>query len=130
MSNSELDKSIWYRGEPISGSFVITVDQEDPAIPSIEILGSALEFVIKDDKFKPDSQALLTLTIGNGLEVVANTSVLYNVIYRIPGSLSATLQPINPRDTSVTLYYKIKIVYDDETEFNVLEAGIIKFRLD
>lgn len=130
MPNSLLDKSTFYKGEPIVGHFIITVDEEDPAIPSIEILNSSLEFVIKDDKLKSDSEALLTLTVDDGLEVVSNTPSLYNVNYRIPGSLTADLEPANARDTTITLFYKIKIIYEDETEFNVLESGTIKFRVD
>lgn len=130
MANSALNKSKWFLGEPISGHFIITVDEEEPAIPSIDILGSSLEFLLKDDKSKPDSEALAILTIGDGLTVVSNTSVLYNVVYRIPGSVTSGLVAPSARDTVVTLYYEINNTYDDETEANVLESGTIKIETD
>ena len=130
MANSALNKSKHFLGEPISGHFIITVDEDDPAIPSIDILESSLEFIIKDDKSKPDSDALAVLTIGDGLTVVSNTSVLYNVVYRIPGSMTSSLVAPSARETVVTLYYEINITYDDETEANVLEAGTLKIETD
>ena len=130
MANSKLDKSTWWAGEPIAGNFIITVDQEDPAIPSIEILGSSLEFIIKDDKLKLDSDALAILTIGNGLEVVENTQFLYNVIYRIPGSMTSNLTPANARDPNITLFYEINLVYNDNDESSVLESGTLRIKTD
>lgn len=128
--NSNLDKSTWWIGEPISGYFIVSVDEIDPAIPSIDILNAGLEFIVKDNKAKSDDEALAFLTVGNGLEVVSNTDVLYNVIYRIPGSATADLEAPTVRDTSVTLYYELNITYSGETESNVLEVGTIKIRLD
>lgn len=126
MPNAELNKSKHFVGEPITGHFIITVDEEDPAIPSIDILESSLEFLIKDDKSKSDEDSLAILTIGDGLTVVSNTSVLYNVVYRIPGSVTSSLVAPSARETVVTLYFEINIIYDDETEANVLESGTIK----
>lgn len=130
MANAELNKSTWYVSEPISGHFIISVDEEDPAIPSIDILNSGLEFILKDDKSKADSEALAVLTIGNGLEVIENTSILYNVVYKIPGAATRNVKPVNPRDTSVTLFFELNITYLNETESNVLETGTIKLRVD
>lgn len=125
MSNAELNKSRHFIGESISGHFIISVDEEDPAIPSIDILEAGLEFIIKDDVFKPDSEALVILTVGDGLEVIENTQVIYNVIYRIPGIVTANFVPKSARETSVILYYEINCTFVGETESNVLETGTI-----
>lgn len=127
MSNDNLDKATFWIGEPIVGYFLVTVDTVDPAVPSIDILNAGLEFIVKN---KADTLPLITLTIGNGLTIVENTSILYNVVYRIPGSITSNLVAPSARENTVTLFYELNITYGGETESNVLESGTIKIRTD
>lgn len=130
MANILLNKSRIWKSEAIRGRFVITVDEVDPAIPAIDILGASLEMIVKDDKNKPDSEALALLTVGDGLEVVENTSLLYEVIYRIPGSATANLVAPNERETSVPVYYEINLTLENEEDSDVLESGTIRINTD
>ena len=130
MANILLNKSRIWKNESIRGRFVVTVDEVDPAIPAIDILDASLEMILKDDKNKPDSQALAVLTVGDGLTVVENTSLLYEVIYNIPGSATANLVAPSERETSIPVYYEINLTLDGEDDSDVLESGSFTVRLD
>jgi hypothetical protein len=125
MANSLLNKSKHFIGEAIKGSFVITVDEEDPAIPEIDVLNASLQFIVKKSYDDADSDALVNLTIGDGITVISNTSVLYTCTYEIPGSATQNLSTTG-RDTIVELVYEINCTYDGESDSDVLETGILK----
>lgn len=125
-----LNKATYYKGEAIRGHFEITVDQADPAIPSINLLNAGLEMILKLNKTDLDLDALAILTPGNGLEIIENTEILYTVVYRIPGSTTASITPLTEKDNFRTIYYEINITYDGEVDSDVLEIGTIKIRTD
>jgi len=125
MANSLLNKSKHFVGEAIKGSFIITVDSEDPPVPAISLSSAALQLIVKKSYSDADSAAIANLSVGSGITVVINTSTLYNCTYVIPGSATRDLVS-SGRDTIVELYYEIGCTYSGETDSDVLETGIIK----
>lgn len=126
MPNSTLNKSTHFLGELITGTIVISVDTEDPADPPIDILNAGLQMIVKENFTDSDEDALANLTIGNGLEITSNTSTLYDVVYRIPGSATQDLTAPSDRDSKREIYYEINITFDGEVDSDVLEIGTIK----
>lgn len=126
MANAILNKSKHYKGEAIKGSFIITVDTEEPAIPAIDVLNAGLQLIIKKSYEDSDANAIADLSVGSGITVTQNTSTLYSCTYEIPGSVTQDLVSSDSRNSVVELVYEINITLNGETNSDVLEIGTLR----
>lgn len=121
-----LDKSSFYNGETIAGSFTITAPETTPPEIAVSILNAGLQLILKVPG-ETDANAIANLSIGSGITIVSQTATLITATYVIPGTATQTIIPTG-RETSVALRYEINITYDNDTNSDVLEIGSVKIK--